>query len=308
MKEKIILKSLFVLIGLLFLQFSLQAQDAPPITVNVGTAGTLSSLIPSNKKFEITNLTITGNLNGTDIRYIREMAGRNISGSSTNGKLSILNLADANIEGREIGYSAFYGCTRLTSITIPNSVTSIGENAFNGCTGLTSITIPNSVTSIRYSTFDGCTRLTSVIIPNSVTEIGGFAFHGCTGLTSIAIPNSVTSIGSYAFASCTGLTSITIPNSVTSIGGFAFRGCTGLTSIAIGNSVRTIGERAFQGCSSLASVNIPPSVISIGREVFEGTKINQKQDSNHSPILKKENQNTQTKKRELKKDPNFKIE
>src|SRR5574344_1663446 len=105
------------------------------------------------------------------------------------------------------------------------SVTSIGLDAFYGCTGLTSVTIPNSVTSIGWNTFDGRTGVTSITIANSVTSIGIFAFYGCTGLTSVTIPNSVTSIGDFAFYGCTGLTSVTIPNSVTSIGDGAFRGC-----------------------------------------------------------------------------------
>ena len=144
-----------------------------------------------------------------------------------------------------IGNSAFYGCTGLTSITIPNSVTSIGDRAFYDCTSLKSVTIGNSVTDIGDAAFSGCTGLTSITIPNSVTSIGGSALEDCTGLTSITIPNSVTSIGWGAFSGCTGLTSITIPNSVTSIGWGAFKGCTGLTSITIPNSVTTIEYSAF---------------------------------------------------------------
>ena len=130
-----------------------------------------------------------------------------------------------------IGNSAFFNCTGLTSLTIPNSVTSIGESAFHHCYSLTSITIPNSVTSIGLGAFCGCSSLTSVTIPNSVTSIGYQAFWGCSGLTSVTIPNSVTSIGEWAFYDCIRLTSVTIPNSVTSIGGGAFSDCRGLTSV-----------------------------------------------------------------------------
>ena len=97
---------------------------------------------------------------------------------------------------------AFYGCSSLTSIVIPNSVTSIGGNAFSGCKGLTSIEIPNSVTSIGNYAFSSCLGLTSIEIPNSVNSIGENAFYNCSGLTSVEIPNSVTSIGSFAFAYC----------------------------------------------------------------------------------------------------------
>ena len=167
-----------------------------------------------------------------------------------------------------IGWCAFYYCSGLTSITIPNSVTSIGNEAFYGCSGLTSVTIGNSVTSIGSSAFSRCSGLTFVTIGNSVTSIGSRAFHRCSGLTSVTIPNSVTSIGSSAFDHCSGLTSVTIGNSVTSIGDYAFSGCSGLTSINIPNSVTSIGSYAFSGCSGLTSITIPANVTEIGSSVF----------------------------------------
>ena len=133
-------------------------------------------------------------------------------------------------------------------------VTSIGERAFYYCSGLTSVTIPNSVTSFADYAFAHCSSLTSVTIPNSVTSIGGGAFYGCSGLTSVTIPNSVTSIGEAAFQYCSSLTSVTIPNSVTSIGNYAFYNCSGLTSVTIPNNVTSIGGGAFSECSGLTSV------------------------------------------------------
>ncbi len=199
-----------------------------------------------------------------------------------------------------IGNLAFFNCKGLTSVTIPNSVTSIGSGGFANC-GLTSITIPNSVTSIGRGAFADC-GLTSITIPNSVTSIIENPFYGCSGLASIiveegntvydsrnncnaiirtssneliagfkntTIPNSVTSIGWDAFYRCTGLTSITIPNSVTSIGSEAFSGCTGLTSITIPNSVTSIGDHAFYECSALNSVKVcSTSPIEIGEYTF----------------------------------------
>ena len=165
---------------------------------------------------------------------------------------------------------AFSGCTGLTNITIPNSITSIGDEAFRDCYSLTSIVIPNSVTFIGGFAFLYCTGLTSVEIPNSVTSIGVSAFEGCTGLTNVELPNSVTSIGEYTFYDCKGLTSIEIPNSVTSIRVSAFEGCTGLTSITIPSSVTNIASEAFYGCTGLTSIEIPNSITSIERSAFEG--------------------------------------
>lgn len=167
-----------------------------------------------------------------------------------------------------ISNRAFYGCSELTSVTIPNSVTRIGYEAFSGCSKLTSAPIPNSVTSIGDSAFSGCSGLTSVTIPNSVTSIGNDAFSGCSELTSVTIPNSVASIGNSAFGGCSGLTSLTIGNSVTSIGDYAFKGCTALTEVDL-NSVLNLGDKAFSGCTGLKSVSMLKAK-SVNATAFEG--------------------------------------
>ncbi len=153
---------------------------------------------------------------------------------------------------------AFYNCTSLTSVIIPDSVTSIGNSAFFNCSGLTSVTIGNSVTSIGADAFYNCTSLTSVTIGNSVTSIGSNAFGLCRRLTSVTIPDSVTSIGNSAFCYCSGLTSVTIGNSVTSIDRFAFEGCFSLTSVTIPASVTSIGSNPFAYCYLLESITVDP--------------------------------------------------
>ena len=192
----------------------------------------------------------------------------------------------------EITGTAFYGCTGLKSVTIPESVTSIGKYAFENCSGLTSVTIPNSVTSIGYEAFNNCSGLTKaefasieslckikfgdsdsnplyyakhlyingqevadVVIPNSITSINDYAFSGCTGLTSVTIPNSVTSIGTCAFEFCSNLTSIAIPESVTSIGYSAFYGCSGLTNIySLAKNPPRISGTTFEGSTPIVYV------------------------------------------------------
>ena len=179
-------------------------------------------------------------------------------------------LRSVTVTGGDILYGAFYGCSMIESIVIPDDVTSIGSSAFSGCSSLTSITIPDSITSIGSSVFSGCSSLTSITIPDSVTSIGSSAFSGCSSLTSITIPDSITSIGSSVFSGCSSLTSITIPDSVTSIGSYAFYNCSSLTSVIIPDNITSIGDRAFADCSSLTSVTISDSVTSIGYNAFNG--------------------------------------
>ena len=199
---------------------------------------------------------------------------------------------------------AFYRCSGLTSIVIPDSVTSIGNYAFSGCSSLESITLPFVGGSIKtsgdtyqypfgyifgtnyytgsvstkqyyYGSSTSSTTNTIYYIPSSlksVTITGGNilygAFYNCSGLTSVTIGNGVTSIGSSAFRGCSGLTSITIPDSVTSIGYCAFYECSGLTSITIPDSVTSIGNYAFYYCSGLTSITIPDGVTGIGDYAF----------------------------------------
>ena len=317
-----------ILLFLLILM-PLMASAQTKRTIHVAVAGTLSDYISEDEKYQIEELTLTGELNGTDIRFIRNMSGIDYDSKyhgftgpfyyfniSTPGVLKILDISDANIVSGggyyyaetpydpdlELEYGTgdniisgymFYKCG-LTSIRIPNTVTSIANEAFGQCSGLTSIIIPNNVTSIGSGAFSGCIGLTSLTLPNSVTSIGNSAFSGCSGLTTVTIPNSMTSIGWYVFDGCTGLTSIIIPNSVTSIGLDAFRGTgwynnqpDGLvyagkvaygykgtmpanTSISLNEGTLGIAGGAFSSCSGLTSISIPSSVMTIGEWAFYG--------------------------------------
>ena len=169
-----------------------------------------------------------------------------------------------------IGEGAFSGCILLFNIIIPNSVTSIGDWAFMDSNALSHIVISNSVTSIGDGTFYGCSSLTNIVIPDSVTSIGDIAFYKCSSLSNIVIPDSVTSIGDYAFEGCTSLSNIVVPKSISCIGEGAFFDCYSLSNIVIPDNVTSIGSNAFKNCSSLSNIVIPDSVTSIGNGVFSG--------------------------------------
>ena len=221
---------------------------------------------------------------------------------------STFNYQENTYSVTSIGEDAFYECSDLTFVTIPNSVTSIDRWAFCKCSSLTSITIPNSVTTIGQYAFGGCSSLASVTLNSNA--VASKKYTTSDNLTTIfgveerefIIGDEVTSIGQYAFYYCYGLTSITIPNSVTEIGLGAFRGCSRLTSIkvdssntnydsrndcnaiivtasnalivgckntVIPNSVTSIADYAFLNCSDLTSITIPNSVTSIGNYAFK---------------------------------------
>lgn len=200
--------------------------------------------------------------NEVEVAYADETISGNVTIPSS------VTYQDEEYKVTSIGRRAFYNCTKLTSVDIPNSVTEIEDNAFRNCTRLVSVTIPNSVTEIGSYAFKDCQSLTSATIPNSVTSIGDYAFAQCYSLASATLPEDLTSIGVATFCDCTHLASIIIPNSVTSIEDVAFANCTSLTSLDIPNSVTSIGSNTFYNCANLASVNIPNSVTSIGDEAF----------------------------------------
>ena len=199
---------------------------------------------------------------------------------------------------------AFYNCTNLTSVEIPENVTNIGLGAFIGCMRLTSVTIPKNISVIERDTFKNCESLTSVEIPENVKSIGEDAFMGCESLTKINIPDSLTDIGSNAFLYCSGVTAFevsennpvytsengvllskdkselicyccgspeteyTVPEYVKSIDKYAFSGCKALNTVTLNENITEIKDFTFSRCKNLTAVNIPKSVTCIGEYAF----------------------------------------
>lgn len=188
----------------------------------------------------------------------------------------------------EIGNGAFFNCSNMTNVSIPNNVTFIGQDAFADCTNLLNISIPNSVTNILGSAFENCFAMTNAAIGSNVSVIGDMAFSDCSslqaimvhsnnlffssvdgmlldksqtalvvcpgGITNCLIPGSVTNIVKYAFSFNTNLARVTLPSSLSGIGDWAFNGCFKLTRITIPIKVTTIGQSAFESCVSLTNI------------------------------------------------------
>ena len=195
----LLLTAVFMLLGCLSIQAANDDLITKQITIKLDKAGTLPDRIASSKKYKITNLKLVGEINGTDWNMIREMAGRNYQESSTEGNLSVLDLSEAKI----VAGGDYYYYDNLFNNKVYTSNDEIGEYAFAYCSGLTSLTLPDGITSIGISAFSGCSRLTSLTLPAGITSIGEFAFSYCSGLTSIYVyAEKVPRIGRYAFEGC----------------------------------------------------------------------------------------------------------
>lgn len=242
------------------------------IELNVQKAGTLSQLISEADMYKITNLRITGELNGSDILLIRKMAGADAASA---GKLSVLDITDAEIcsggaayylgykieNDRRIGPAMFHNCVSLSRIYLPKTISQIFHRAFTGCKNLTNIIIDNNS---NYYSANGilCDQQQTLILcpegksgeinlPNSLKVIGDYAFADCANITSVEIPKSVERIGKCAFEGCKKLKNITIPPLVTTIENDTFCKCTGGLTVKIPKTVKNIGVVAFEYCKNL---------------------------------------------------------
>ena len=254
--------------------------------VNVADAGTLSSLLTEEEKFDTKKLIVTGNLNSDDIRVLRYMAGRDENGNVTAGSLEVLNISKAkivsggdgyyyqdgwwrNVSDNYFGSEVFSSCNSLKKIVLPSSLYSIEYNAFYGCTNLEEVVLPEGLNYIGSSAFSECRKLSKVNIPSSVTSISNYIFSGCISLKSIDLSTmtGINRVPDYMFYR-SGIMSVIIPAHITNINNGAFYE-TPLKTVSFeeGSKLATIGNGAFQS-TKLQSITIPASVTSIGNYAF----------------------------------------
>ena len=295
--------AVFMLLGCLTIHAADGDLITKQITIKLEKAGTLPSKIGDTKKYKITNLKIMGEINGTDLCFIRNMAGPVNGFDHLERKLATLDLSGSKIvKGGDsyynyydkgyytsddvIGAHAFSGCRSLTSLTLPSGVTSIGESAFTGCSGLTSLTLPSGVTSIGDYAFSGCRSLTSLTLPSSVTSsIGRWVFDGCYNLKecNYFIDSDLETYLAHThdwgyipvdeikyYHNGQELTKLEIPSGVDKIGSYSFYKGVNLTSLTLPSSVTSIGDSAFEGCSGLTSIYVSwESPLPINASIFE---------------------------------------
>ena len=261
--------SLLVAVCMMITMLPLSAVTAFAADTSSSTGGTASDGTDTYK-YEYTvndgNATITkflgpvgsANPNFYDIKIPSELGGHPVTGL---GEYSFAANPYDGHQGNPL-------CSKIHSVTIPQSVTSIGDRAFDGCSALTTLSLGEDIQTIGNYAFENCTSLTGVTIPQSVTSIGYYAFEGCTNLNPLTIKGPITSMGNYAFAGSTYLTSLTLYDDIQTIGNFAFVGSTSLETVTLPKNLTSIGEYAFARCSELKSITIPEKVKTINHQTF----------------------------------------
>lgn len=242
--------------------------------VNVSASGTLSNQFTTEEKYQITDLKVNGDLNGDDIRFLREMGGKDYANEETKGVLANLDLSEANIvsggkpyysrytldeytSNNEIGDYMFSGLN-LVSIILPNSATAIVSYAFTDCLSLKSVKLSQCLKIypdwLGYEIFSNCISLEKIEIPNSFTILSDKMFEGCINLTEVKLSNNIKSISSEAFSGCSKLPSINLPEKLENIEDGVFSGCTSLEEIILPANVNALGSNAFGSCTNLTKI------------------------------------------------------
>lgn len=294
---------LFLVLWMLLCNVFVFADDliTEQVVVNVEEPGTLPDKISDADKDRITDLKIIGELNGTDVRLIREMAGADSEGQATTGHLQKLDLTDVSFGTGGMGRGFLSGCAKIESVKLGEKITSISMNAFSGCSHLSEIEMPSSIVSIGMEAFWFCSSLKKIVIPEKVTLIDGSTFGYCKNLKDVTLPKGLKYIYNQAFTNCSSLDSLNIPESLEFLDYWAFNDLkkvyiTSLESwmkirygdgacwpkihlflngeeierLVIPNTVKVIRNGVFSNCAYIKSVSIPESVININSGAFSG--------------------------------------
>jgi hypothetical protein len=221
------------------------SQGGSPKILEV-TPGNLSSLLTASELITFNNIVLTGTIDARDFKTMRDKmtsltaidigATTIVSYLGTEGTEGTYNCVYPANTIPQYAFYNYYTKSKVTSVLLPSSITSIGKYGFRNCTSLTSLVIPPTVNSIGDYAFTDCTNLISIQVPNSIASIGYSTFANCSSLVSVNVPGLISSIPFRTFENCKSLTSISIPPLVTSIDGYSFNGCTGLTSIYVNSS------------------------------------------------------------------------
>ncbi|MGL4412042.1 MAG: leucine-rich repeat domain-containing protein [Bacteroidales bacterium] len=268
--------------------------------IHIEKGGSLEDIISLDDK--IYYLSLSGEINGSDIAMIRHMSGRDKAGNKTDGELRYLDISNCRIIqgggeyingyqpiGDEIPPYMFKDCiiveiklpesihsinsfaffnSNVIALSLPSGIKTIRKSAFRNCKFIKELTIPEGVRSIEEYTFSECKYLETIAIPYGTTSIGDNAFEHCSSLKYINIPNSVTTIGKQLFANCSSLREVTLSNILEEIPDLCFNNCNKLDSITIPESVNSIGESAFSNCEALSSIHLPKNLVSLGISSF----------------------------------------
>lgn len=269
------------------LSAGLEKEELQGKSYQVDVPGSLPELIGEADKYNITSLKLSGSLNGTDMRFIREMAGLNFDADdTTEGKLKVLDMQEARIVSggeRYINDETCYtqddvlglymfGSTRLERVLLPKNLLKIDEMAFAECDSLKSVSIPSTVKDIADEAFYACRNLESAHLPQNLEHIGERAFRTCVKLQSVSFPSGLREIGKMAFLNCRSVKSIALPAGLKSIGSWTFESCAQLEDLVLSEGLESIGYEAFRSCKSLKEVHLPDGLKSIGSGAFSNCK------------------------------------
>lgn len=245
-------------------------------TLTVSPAGSLAGLLSSNDMSDVTDIILSGDLNGTDIKTLRAMENLFVL-DIQNSRIVAGGDAYYNYAGADqytsndiIPAYAFFGLRKLTSVLLPATITKIDNSAFYECSSLASIDLPGNVNTIEEYAFCRCYTLDFPVIGSNVTTIGNYAFASNYKMETANIPNTVSTLGSAAFQGNTKLTTVTMGSGLTTLNSSTFSGCIALKNITIGANITTLGDNTFNGCTALESIIIPENVTNIGNATFRG--------------------------------------